>query len=133
MCIDGVAVVCRGWVSLSVVGGGGEGWGEAGGRPCLCNRTIPSRSSQSTPQHNPHTNTRKHSPELVEVSALGRVRDEVLARKERFLDLVMEDILQVLYLRLGALGVPFRVWGGSWYICVYISVCVYMCKCVGLV
>jgi hypothetical protein len=50
------------------------------------------------------THSNPNSPELVDVPSLGRVRDEVLARKERFLDLVMEDIAQVLYLRIGERG-----------------------------
>ena len=35
------------------------------------------------------------------MAALVKVRDDVLQRKGKFLDLVMEDLLSVLYLRIG--------------------------------
>ena len=37
----------------------------------------------------------------MEIASLAPVRDEVLQRKGRFLDLVIEDVLAVLYLRIG--------------------------------
>jgi len=40
------------------------------------------------------------SPELVDVTALAKIRDDVLHRKGQFLELIMEDILSALYLRL---------------------------------
>lgn len=43
---------------------------------------------------------RTHSPELVDVAALSKIRDDVLHRKGQFLELIMEDIISALYLRL---------------------------------
>lgn len=40
------------------------------------------------------------SPELVDVAALSKIRDDVLHRKGQFLELIMEDIISALYLRL---------------------------------
>ena len=40
------------------------------------------------------------SPELVDVAALAKIRDDVLHRKGQFLELIMEDILSALYLRI---------------------------------
>ncbi|KAM3569928.1 hypothetical protein VYU27_007989 [Nannochloropsis oceanica] len=44
------------------------------------------------------------SPELLQVAALVSVRNEVLQRKEVFMELVMDDLLSVLYLRIGRGG-----------------------------
>jgi hypothetical protein len=36
----------------------------------------------------------------VDVSAIVKVRDEILERKGRFMELVMEDLISALHLRL---------------------------------
>jgi hypothetical protein len=40
----------------------------------------------------------------MDVTAIVKVRDDVLHRKGRFLELVMEDVISALYLRLEKAG-----------------------------
>ena len=60
---------------------------------------VPTYIHTYTPTH-PPTHLPTYSPELVDVAAIVKVRDDVLQRKGRFLELVMEDLLSALYLRL---------------------------------